>query len=150
MEPMLRHRSNNKKTRGEKIMSSMNHVFLMGNLTRDPECRSVQGGATVADLRLAMSDSYKDKEGNLVERTCFVDIAAWEKQAELCKQHLKKGSPILVEGRLQLDQWTTESGEKRSKLRVRATRVQFLGRAAGTAKPDAKTPETEMVEPIPF
>lgn len=133
-------------------MSSMNHVILMGNLTRDPETRSLPGGQVVADLGLAISDAYKDKSGKLVERACFADVVVWGKPAESCKQFLKKGSPVLVEGKLQFDQWTTESGEKRSKLRIKAMRVQFLGRPMGSDKP-GKEPaieEDDVVEPVPF
>jgi single-strand DNA-binding protein len=105
----------------------MNHVILAGNLTRDPESRQLPSGTAVADLGLAINDSYKNKSGELVETTCFVDVVVWGRLAETCSQYLRKGSPVLVEGRLQLDQWTTQEGEKRSKLRVRADRVQFLG-----------------------
>jgi single-strand DNA-binding protein len=106
----------------------MNNVFLMGNLTRDPESRTLSSGNQVADLGLAINDNYKDKEGKLVERAVYVDVVTWGRQAETCVEFLKKGSPILVEGRLQLDQWQTETGDKRSKLRVKANRVQFLQR----------------------
>ncbi len=109
-------------------MASMNKVLLVGNLTRDPQVRSTPSGATVADMGLALSDKYKNKEGEWVERVCFVDVVAWGRQAETCGEYLSKGSPILLEGQLQFDQWQTEQGEKRSKLRVRANRIQFLGR----------------------
>ena len=133
-------------------MSSMNHVILMGNLTRDPASRTTPGGLAVADLGLAISDNYKDKDGKLVERTCFTDIVVWGRQAETCQQYLKKGAPVLVEGKLQLDQWKTDSGENRYKLRVRADRVQFLGRTAGAESAPAKTaPELEdKFGPMPF
>lgn len=134
-------------------MSSLNHVILIGNLTRDPETRSVTGGQIVADLGIAVNDSYKDKDGKQVEKACFVDIVVWGKQAESCKQYLKKGSPVLVEGKLQLDQWTTESGDKRSKLRVKAMRVQFLNKAPGaeaTPKPRIPADIEEEFEPSPF
>lgn len=108
-------------------MASLNYVVLVGNLTRDPEARQLPSGTSVADLGLAVNESYKNKAGEMVETTTFVDIVVWGKQAESCSQYLHKGSPILVEGRLQLDQWTGQDGEKRSKLRVRADRVQFLG-----------------------
>lgn len=111
-------------------MNSMNHVFLMGNLTRDPESRQLASGTTVTDLGLAVSDNYKDREGQLVERTVFADIVTWGRQAETCAEYLKKGVPVMVEGKLQLDQWKTDSGEKRSKMRIRANRVQFIGRPA--------------------
>ena len=126
----------------------MNHVFLMGNLTRDPEMRTTPGGLTVADLGVAVSDNYKDKEGKLVERTCFADVVTWGRQAETCAQFLKKGAPVMVEGRLQFDHWQTESGEKRSRLRVKANRVQFLGRRPEKAGPVEPTPVEE--EGVPF
>ncbi len=112
-------------------MSSMNHVFLMGNLTRDPEVRQTPSGTAVSDLGLAVDDSYRNKDGEQVERTCYADIVVWGRQAETCAQYLKKGAPVMVEGCLQLDQWKNEQGENRSKLRIRARRVQFLGRQNG-------------------
>jgi single-strand DNA-binding protein len=108
-------------------MSTLNRVFLMGNLTRDPEVRYTPAGTAVGDLGLAVNENYKDKDGNLKETTVFVDVEVWARQAETCAEYLHKGSPVFVEGRLKLDQWTNPQGEKRSKLRVRADRVQFLG-----------------------
>ncbi len=137
-------------------MSSTNHVILMGNLTRDPAKRTLPSGMAVAELGLAVSDNYKDKDGKLVERACFTDIVVWGRQAETCVEFLKKGSPVIVEGRLQLDQWTTEAGEKRSKLRVRANRVQFLGRVTDKNHEPAADRnqhvdlDAEELEPIPF
>lgn len=116
-------------------MSSMNRVFLMGNLTRDPQVRKTAGGLAVSDLGLAVSDKYRNKTGEMVETVCFADIVVWGHQAESCAQYLKKGSQIMVEGRLQLDQWQTDAGEKRSRLRIRADRVQFLGRLQKSAAP---------------
>lgn len=107
-------------------MASLNCVILAGNLTRDPELRTTPSGTPVVDLGLAVSDNYKNKAGENVESTCFVDVVAWGRQAETCGQYLNKGSPVLVEGRLQYDQWENKEGEKRSKLRVVASRVQFL------------------------
>ena len=111
-------------------MSSLNSVILAGNLTRDVETRKTPSGAVVGDLGVAVSDDYKDKDGQLVKRTCFTDVVVWGRQAETCSQYLRKGSPVLVEGRLQLDQWKNNKGESRSRLRVRASRVQFIGRPA--------------------
>ena len=108
-------------------MADVNRVFLAGRLTRDPEVRYTPSGTAVADLGLAMSERFKSKEGNWEEKTVFVDVVVWGRQAETSGEYLYKGSPILVEGRLQLDQWENQQGEKRSKLRVRADRVQFLG-----------------------
>ncbi|NQU12240.1 single-stranded DNA-binding protein [bacterium] len=109
-------------------MTAMNRVFLAGNLTRDPVLRQTTGGQAVADLGIAVTDTFTNRNGEKVETTCFADIVAWGRLAETCNQYLGKGSPILLEGRLELDAWQTEQGEKRNKLRVRADRVQFLGR----------------------
>jgi single-strand DNA-binding protein len=115
------------KGRKDSIMPSMNRVYLMGNITRDPECRQTPSGISVADLRLAVSEKYKNRSGENVETVCFADIVVWGRQAETCAQYLSKGSPILVEGRLQFDEWEKD-GQKHSKLRVRADRVQFMGK----------------------
>lgn len=108
-------------------MASYNRVLLMGNLTRNPEIRYTPSGTAVADLGLAVNENFKNKAGETVEQTCFVDVVVWGRQAETSSEYLHKGSPVFVEGRLQLDQWENQQGEKRSKLRVRADRVQFLG-----------------------
>lgn len=110
-------------------MASANIVILAGNLTRDPDSRQV-GQQTVCDLGVAVNERWKDKAGKQQDRAVFVDVVAWGATADNCARFLRKGSPVLVEGRLQFDQWEKD-GEKRSKLRVRADRVQFLGRPAG-------------------
>ncbi len=133
-------------------MSSMNCVFLMGNLTRDPAIRQTPGGAAVGDLGVAVSDTYKDKDGQTVKRVCYADVVVWGRQAETCAQYLRKGAPVIVEGRLQLDQWKNEQGENRSKLRVQAQRVQFLGRLAeaggGAGKEADVADETQAAVPF--
>ncbi len=109
-------------------MSSFNKVILVGNLTRDPEVRTA--GATntkVAELGLAVSENWRDRSGQQKETTCFVDVVVWDRLAELCGQYLTKGRKVLVEGRLQMDEWTNKQGERRTKLRVRADTVKFLG-----------------------
>ncbi len=110
-------------------MASCNKVFLIGNLTRDPEVRYTATGIPVANLGLATSRKYKSKEGELKEETCFVTLVAWGRQAELSAEYLKKGSPIFVEGRLVYRNWETANNEKRSTLEVRIERLQFLGKA---------------------
>lgn len=112
-------------------MASLNRVFLIGNLTRDPEVRHTPKGTAVGDLAMAINMTYRTAEGVEKEEVCYVDIVVWGRQAETCKDYLSKGSPIFVEGRLQLDQWESQ-GEKRSRLRVRAERIQFLGRGGGS------------------
>jgi len=108
-------------------MASLNRVFLAGNVTRDIEVRYTPSGTAVADIGLAVNENYKNKAGELIETTVFVDISVWGRQAETSAEYLSKGSPVLIEGRLQLDQWEKD-GKKHSRLRVKADRVQFLGR----------------------
>ena len=117
-------------------MANMNRVFLAGNLTRDPEIRYTQAGKAIADLNLAINRRYKASSGELKEDTCFVNIVVWERQAELAGEYLRKGSSVLVEGSLRLDQWET-NGEKRSRLRVAADRIQFLDRLKKSESGDA-------------
>jgi len=112
-------------------MASLNKVMLIGNLTRDPEVRHTPKGTAVGDLSMAINMSYRTQEGTDKEEVCYVDIVVWGRQAEICQDYLSKGRQIFVEGRLQLDQWETQQGEKRSRLRVRADRIQFLGSAKG-------------------
>ncbi len=136
-------------------MASYNRVLLMGNLTRNPEIRYTPSGTAVADLGLAINENFKNKAGETVEQTCFVDVVVWGRQAETSAEYLQKGSPVFVEGRLQLDQWENQQGEKRSKLRVRADRVQFLGTPGkGTefsAAPAASAPQdTAPQQPAPL
>lgn len=140
-------------------MASFNKVMLIGNLTRDPEVRTLPSGVNVADLRLALNETYTDRNGQKVEKAVFVDVAVWDKQADLCRTYLSKGSPILIEGKLQMDEWTSKEGEKRSKLRVRAERIQFLGArrggtegepgAPGPARRPASGPRSEDESPSP-
>lgn len=108
-------------------MATMNQVYLIGNLTRDPEVRYLPSQVAVGDLRLAVNEKFRTRNGEETERVCYVDVTVWDKQAEVCQRYLSKGSPVMIEGRLELDEWTSKEGEKRSKLRVRASRVQFLG-----------------------
>lgn len=131
-------------------MANLNRVFLAGNLTRDPEVRYTPAGTAVTDLGLAVNDTYKTKAGETKETTTFVDVVVWGRQAETCGEYLSKGSPALIEGRLQLEQWQTESGEKRSRLRVHADRVQFLGRPKKTGEVgDSPVPEKKTVKAAP-
>ncbi|HAL91814.1 MAG TPA: single-stranded DNA-binding protein [Verrucomicrobia bacterium] len=108
-------------------MASLNKVMLIGNLTQDPEVRRTPSGTAVSTLRLAVNESYQNKAGEKVEKTVFLDVDVWDRQAETCQQYLAKGSPLFIEGRLQLDSWDDkETGQKRTRLKVRAERVQFL------------------------
>lgn len=124
-------------------MASLNKVFLIGNLTRDPELRYTPAGVAVVNLRLAVNRRYRDKSGEQKEEVCFVTVTAWDRQAEVCNQYLSKGRPIFVEGRLQFRSWETTDGQKRNVLDIRAERIQFLGSAKGGAA--AASPEEEPV-----
>lgn len=130
-------------------MAAFNRVILMGNLTRDPELKQAPSGSSVVDLRLAVSEKYRDKQtGATKEVTCFVDVVAWNRLAEICQQYLFKGRPILVEGRLQYDEWKTKDGETRNKLRVRADIIQFLGSAQGAREePETETDSADSAVP---
>ena len=131
-------------------MPSYNKVIIMGNVTRDPDLKRLDSGTSVCDIGVAINESWKDKEGNPREQTTFVDVVAWARQAETCAEYLRKGSPVLIDGRLQLDEWEKD-GEKRSKMRVRADRVQFLGgkpSETGAAKDESGT--DSGVDEMPF
>lgn len=106
---------------------SYNKVILMGNLTKDPATRQTQGGNSVCSFTLAVSRKFTSN-GQQQEETCFVDISAFGKTADICGQYLSKGSPALIEGRLKLEQWQDkQTGENRQKLAVFAENVQLLG-----------------------
>jgi single-strand DNA-binding protein len=106
-------------------MASYNRVVLLGNLTRDPELRYIPSGTAVSEIGLAVNDRVK-KNDQWVDETTFVDITLWGRTAEVANEYLSKGSSILIEGRLKLDTWEKE-GQKRSKLRVVADKMQMLG-----------------------
>jgi len=110
-------------------MASLNKVLLMGNLTRNPEIRYTPGGSAVCEFGMAVNRRFMQANGQEKDETCFVDITVWGKQAESSSRFLQKGSSVFVEGRLVYDQWTEkETGNKRSRLRIYAERVQFLDR----------------------
>ena len=106
-------------------MASYNRVVLMGNLTRDPELRYIPSGTAVSEIGLAVNDRVK-RNDQWVEEATFVDVTLWGRTAEVANEYLSKGSPVLIEGRLKLDTWEKE-GQKRSKLRVVADKMQMLG-----------------------
>jgi single-strand DNA-binding protein len=140
-------------------MANFNKVLLMGNLTRDPEVKYTPKGTAVCDLGVAINDSYKAQDGTIKETVTYVDIEVWGRTAENCKQYLTKGRGVFVEGQLRLDQWETPQGEKKSKMKVRADRVQFLGgpgrpggaeqRSASSSGPTAARPASTLSEDAP-
>ena len=113
------------------MAASYNKVILVGNLTRDPELRYIPSGAAVCEIGLAVNDRRKGANGEWVEETTFVDVTLWSRTAEIASEYLSKGSNVLIEGRLKLDSWESNDGQKRSKLRVVAERMQMLGSPKG-------------------
>ena len=126
-------------------MANLNKVFLIGNLTRDPELRFTSNGMAVANLRLAVNHRFKDRTGEVKQEACFINVVVWDKQAESCNQYLQKGRLILVEGRLQQRTWQDAEGKNRSVIEARADRVIFLG--SGQKQPGAK--DTMVEAPTP-
>jgi single-strand DNA-binding protein len=113
-------------------MANLNKVLLMGNLTRDPEVRYTPKGTAVAELGIAVNRVYSGENGEKREEVTFVDVTVWGRTAENVGEYLKKGRPVFIEGRLQLDSWEDkQSGQKRNKLKVVADNVQFLGSPRG-------------------
>jgi single-strand DNA-binding protein len=115
-------------------MASFNKVILLGNLTRDPEVRYTPKGSAVCDLGIAVNRQYTLDSGEKREEVTYVDVVLWSRLAEIAGEYLKKGRPVFIEGRLQLDTWDDkQSGQKRSKLRVIGETMQLLGsRPPGT------------------
>jgi len=111
-------------------MGSFNKVILMGNLTRDPELRFTESGAGVVSFGIAVNDRHKNKEGDLVETPCFVEVEAWNKTAEIINEYFEKGSSILIEGRLKFNSWEKD-GAKMSRLTVRADKFEFVDSKKG-------------------
>lgn len=107
-------------------MANFNKVILLGNLCRDPELRTVSTGTQVCDVSVAVNDKRKNAAGEWIEEATFVDVTFWGRTAEVLAEYLRKGSPILVEGRLKLDKWEKD-GQKHSKLRVVCERMQMIG-----------------------
>jgi len=107
-------------------MANYNKVILMGNLTRDPELRYTPSGKAVANFSIAVNRRFRTDD-QVREETDFFDIVVFGKQAENCSEYLRKGRPVLVDGRLQQRRWETDDGQKRSKVEVVAMTVQFLG-----------------------
>lgn len=150
-------------------MASFNKVILLGNLTRDPEVRYTPKGSAVCDLGIAVNRVYTTEGGERREEVTFVDVVLWARLAEIAGEYLKKGRPVFIEGRLQLDTWDDkQSGQKRSKMRVIGETMQLLGsrpsgggggdggdddrgsRSRPAAPPKAAAPAAPDDDEIPF
>ncbi|MDE0570145.1 MAG: single-stranded DNA-binding protein [Verrucomicrobiales bacterium] len=114
-------------------MPSVNKVILIGNLTRDPEVRYTPKGTAVADIGMAMNRSWTPPDGGeRREEVTFVTVTFWGRQAEVAGEYLKKGRPVYIEGRLQMDSWDDKNtGEKRTKLKIVGEKMEFLGGGEG-------------------
>src|SRR3954470_5489197 len=133
-------------------MASFNKVILLGNLTRDPEVRYTPKGTAVTDLGLAVNRTYTADNGEKREEVTFVDVTFWGRTAEVAGEYLKKGRPVFVEGRLQLDSWDDKtSGQKRTKLKVIGENMQMLGapRGGGGGGDEDSAPRSSRPAPPP-
>jgi len=127
-------------------MASYNRVIICGNLTRDVQVRYTPGGAAVADMGLAVNRTWFDKQSNSKkEEVTFVDVTLWGRDAENAGEYLRKGSGVLIEGRLALESWDDkQTGQKRSKLKIVCEQMQFLG-----SKPSGERRQSEpQPEPV--
>jgi single-strand DNA-binding protein len=146
-------------------MASFNKVILLGNLTRDPEVRYTPKGSAVCDLGIAVNRNYTTDSGERREEVTFVDVVLWARLAEIAGEYLKKGRPVFVEGRLQMDTWDDkQTGQKRTRLRVVGETMQLLGsrpsgtgaagETAGENRQTSAPPKSARAEPdedeIPF
>ncbi len=108
-------------------MASVNKVILIGNLGKDPDLRYTPGGQAVASFTMATNEKWRDKEGNMQDKTEWHNIVVWGRQAEIAKEYLAKGRPAYIEGRLQTRSWDDKDGNKRYITEIVAQRIQFLG-----------------------
>ena len=116
-------------------MAGVNKVILVGNLGKDPEVRYLENGSVVANVTLATSESYKDKNGNRIENTEWHDLEMWDGLAKIAEQYLNKGKTIYVEGRIKSDTWQDDQGNNRKRTRIRVQNMTMLGQAGGGQAP---------------
>ena len=136
----------------ENTMASVNKVILVGNCTRDPEVRYTPKGTAVADIGMAMNRYFSSDGGERREETTFVDVTLWGRQAEVAGEYLKKGRPVYIEGRLQLDSWDDKNtGQKRTKLKVVGEQMQLLGsrEGGGGSSPQQREENTQSNQSAP-
>ncbi len=135
-------------------MTNYNKVILIGNLTRDPKLSYLPSQTAVVDFGIAVNRKWKSKDGEENNEVCFVDCQCFGKTGENINKYLHKGDPVLIEGRLQFDQWTAQDGTKRSKHKVAVERFQFLpssGEGQSQSEPESKpSVKDKDDEDIPF
>lgn len=125
----------------ELRLPEINHVVLAGRLTHDPERRYAADGTQVTTFTLAFNRHYRARDGHLAEHSGFVTVVTYQRLAEVCGERLHKASPVLVEGRLQMREWTAAQGAKMQRIEIRGEQVHFLDRAPGGASPEGAAPE---------
>jgi single-strand DNA-binding protein len=130
------------------MAASLNRVFLMGNLTRDPELRYVPSGTAVASFTIAVNRVYNSAAGERKEETCFVRVVVWGRRAEVCGEYLSKGNPVFVEGRLRTRSWETPDGQKRNAVEVVANNIQFLRSSKGAPPQETAMENQAMPEDV--
>ena len=131
-------------------MASFNKVILLGNLTRDPEVRYTPKGTAVTELGMAVNRVYTAENGEKREEATFVDVTLWGRTAEIAGEYLRKGRPVFIEGRLQLDTWDDkQSGQKRSKLKVVGEALQLIGGRPGGGGDEEGSGGTRASRPAP-
>lgn len=122
----------------------LNKAIVIGNLTRDPELRSLPSGVQVATMGVATNRVWKDKDGQKKEDVQFHNVVVFGRQAELVAQYLRKGSSVLAEGRMQTRSWDAQDGQKKYRTEIVADRIQFGPRAGGTSSPAAKPADSKQ------
>lgn len=132
-------------------MASLNKVFLIGNITRDPEIKYTPKGTAVAEIGLAVNRQWTTDNGEKREEVTFIDVSLWGRVAEIVGEYCRKGKPLMVEGRLTLDSWDDKTtGQKRTKLKVPGENIQLLGGKDDSApKPQAPPQERRVATPPP-
>ena len=134
-------------------MASYNKTILLGNLTRDPEMSYLPNNTPIVKIGLAVNHKYKDSSGNQQEKVCFIDCKMFGKRAESLNQYVRKGDPLLVEGRLELEQWQDREGGNRSKHTILIETFTFMGdrsaKQAQRQQPAQPVPQPSYDEPMP-
>lgn len=133
-------------------MASLNVVCVSGNLTRDPELKTLTSGVVVCNMRIAINDRVKDRDGNWKDKPLFVDVATWQGTAEVCARYLVKGSPVTFNGKLRMEEWTDEaSGQTRTKLSINARDAILPPKGSGGGREDGPPPSAAADDDdIPF
>jgi single-strand DNA-binding protein len=127
-------------------MSGVNKVILIGNLGKDPEVRYLDNGVAVANMSIATTENYKNKEGDRVSQTEWHDVVLWRGLAEIAEKYLKKGSSVYIEGKIRTNKWVDKDENTRYKIEILADKLNMLARSGNSE--DNNTPSTE--DDLPF